>query len=282
MVESFCERLAKPGEAAGAFVPGFPPQRPQAAATTTAHAARAMLLRRVNGIPVRYPDAMNGTAVSRRSSRVLAVLAAIAGVAFVGAVGWITWAGVAGRGHRASTPPPPAVPTSQLLSVARPVAAPPLDLPTLGGGRFDLASARGQVVLVALWATWCAPCTQEMPTLVGLAREYAEKQPGSLRVVALSLDDQPGAVERFFSAPVYGGPPRELAIAMEPGGGAVSRAYACAARGACRPEDLALPETYLLDPEGRIVAFVVGGLDWSTPGVRQLVEALVARRSGAR
>ncbi len=44
-------------------------------------------------------------------------------------------------------------------------AAPLFDYPVLGGGRISLAEQRNKVVLINVWATWCAPCLQEMPDL---------------------------------------------------------------------------------------------------------------------
>lgn len=49
--------------------------------------------------------------------------------------------------------------------------APDYEAATLGGAPFDLASTRGSVVLLNLWATWCEPCREEMPELGSLAAE---------------------------------------------------------------------------------------------------------------
>src|SRR5687768_3348934 len=54
-----------------------------------------------------------------------------------------------------------------------------------GGKPVRIADFKGQVVVMNLWATWCAPCVAEMPTLAALQRDYAGKP---VKVVAVSLD----------------------------------------------------------------------------------------------
>ena len=63
--------------------------------------------------------------------------------------------------------------------------APPLVLSTLDGSTFDLAKLRGKVVMVNYWATWCAPCRKEMPTLNAFYKKY---QPQGLEIVGISID----------------------------------------------------------------------------------------------
>jgi cytochrome c biogenesis protein CcmG, thiol:disulfide interchange protein DsbE len=56
---------------------------------------------------------------------------------------------------------------------------------TLDGKTVDLASLRGKVVLVNYWATWCAPCREEMPTLSAFYRAYHER---GLEMIGISVD----------------------------------------------------------------------------------------------
>jgi thiol-disulfide isomerase/thioredoxin len=216
-------------------------------------------------------------------------LVLLAGAASISALAWYSWY-LASRTRQdvaapavAGAPAPPAgpawpeVPVNRLVTAPAPVPAPDIDLPTADGKRFSLASSRGQVVVVNLWATWCAPCVKELPGLVRLAQDLARRHPAKVQLVAVAVDEQPDAVRRFFEGAPFGDLPRDVVVALEPGAGEVARGYPCRGRGACRPEDTRLPETYVVDQQGRIVALVVGELDWSLPGPRQYLEALLAR-----
>jgi hypothetical protein len=53
-----------------------------------------------------------------------------------------------------------------------------------------------------------------------------------------------------------------------------TRSYYCAARGRC-PDSYKFPETYIVDGTGRLVAYVVGPRDWSSPAIRRYLERLL-------
>lgn len=147
------------------------------------------------------------------------------------------------------------------------------DPPLVGaeGKRFLLSGLRGQVVFVNFWATWCPPCLEEMPSMVQLGRDLAEAHPGKFRMVAVSGDQGWTDVDQYLRR-TFGGVPRELTFALDPGG-EVARAYYCAARRAC-PE-IKFPETYIIDRSGRVVAYFVNGRDWTEPVARRFLERLI-------
>lgn len=119
----------------------------------------------------------------------------------------------------------------------------------------DLARAAGTPVLVNLWATWCAPCLKELPTLDRLATDSA----GKLRVVALSQDMEGWrAVSKQWEKGRWPG----LVLLVESG---MAFGAALGARG--------LPLTILYGPDGREVWRYEGELDWAGAEARALVAA---------
>lgn len=206
---------------------------------------------------------------SRASSRTKAVAAIGAAAILLAFVAWTAWDMAASR-PRIVTPS-----AYSAFGVDRASApAPPLDVVAMDGSRFSLVEARGQIVVVNFWATWCPPCRDEMPSMVQLGRELSERHPGRFRMIAVSVDDGWAPVREYFAGPPFGGVPAGLTVALDPGQVA-TKAYYCTARGVC--PDIKFPETYVVDGTGRLVAYVVGPRDWSHPAARAFLEQLVAR-----
>ncbi len=65
-------------------------------------------------------------------------------------------------------------------------AAPPLRATLLDGRSFSLQQAAGKVLIVNFWATWCAPCREELPALEGFRVKYRDR---GVEIVAISLDE---------------------------------------------------------------------------------------------
>jgi thiol-disulfide isomerase/thioredoxin len=186
----------------------------------------------------------------------------------IGLVLWRGWDVTVGQGRSAS-----GAREAGFAHDRADVPAPPFELVDLDGKPVRLADLRGQVVFVNFWATWCPPCRDEMPGMVALGKELAARYPGRFRMLAISVDDGPNPVHEFFAAPPYGGVATTgLTVALDTDQ-AVAKAYYCKGRGECR--ELKFPETYIVDPAGRLIAYVVGPRDWSTPAAREFMERIL-------
>ncbi|SOB80122.1 Thiol-disulfide isomerase or thioredoxin [Sphingomonas guangdongensis] len=124
-------------------------------------------------------------------------------------------------------------------------AAPDHPFADAGGKTRRLADFRGRPVLVNLWATWCAPCIRELPTLDRLAARDGAR----LHVLAISQDMDAAKVAPFVAARGL----KSLATYTDP-------------KMAWTPAVTAtLPTTILYDSAGREAFRVVGELDWAGP-----------------
>lgn len=147
---------------------------------------------------------------------------------------------------------------------ATPAAAVGTPMPTLcfadaTGAERCLSEWHGQAVLLNLWATWCAPCTAEMPELDRLQSELGSQ---GLAVVALSLDRH-GAprVRRFLQRERL----EHLQLFVDP------EMNALAAAGV-----RAIPAALLVDASGVVVHRFAGPVDWSAPQVRAILSRALA------
>ena len=123
---------------------------------------------------------------------------------------------------------------------------PEIVLPDLQGQTFHLSKARGRVVLINFWASWCPPCVEEMPSLEKLHQTLREK---GLDVVAVSVDDDRDIIERFKKE--HG---LTFTILHDEG-----------AKVANRFQTYKFPETYVVDREGRLRWKFIGPRDWIAP-----------------
>lgn len=74
--------------------------------------------------------------------------------------------------------------------------APPLHGATLDGAPLDLSGYRGKIVLVNVWASWCAACRAEHPVLVAAQRSYASR---GLQIIGVDMSDKPADARRFLT-----------------------------------------------------------------------------------
>jgi len=133
---------------------------------------------------------------------------------------------------------------------------PAFDLMGLDGRRYRLADLRGNVVLINFWATWCAPCREEMPSIQRLKDKLAGRP---FVALAVNLDEPESRVRKFLSEASL-----ELTVLLDPG------------REAARAWNARiLPASFIIGPEGAIRYSVIGEIDWSDEQVVRRVSALL-------
>ncbi|WP_246473123.1 TlpA family protein disulfide reductase [Pelagibacterium limicola] len=133
------------------------------------------------------------------------------------------------------------------------------------GAERTLADFAGKKLLVNFWATWCAPCREEMPDLDALQLRYGGKQ---FEVVAISLDmgsDGPVAAQAFLDE--IGAV--NLALYADP-------SYKVFERLRNEAVTVGLPATLLLDEEGCEISVLQGPAHWDTEDGYRVIEALLA------
>jgi peroxiredoxin len=139
--------------------------------------------------------------------------------------------------------------------------APDIDVVNLAtGDTVDLRDQyKGKVTLLNIWATWCVPCRQEMPSM---QKAYARLKDEGFAIAAVSIDE--------------GGPEDVLAFTREFGltfdilhdrSGRISTLY----------QTTGVPESFLLDKDGVIIKRVIGAHDWSSPANIALIERLLGK-----
>jgi len=147
----------------------------------------------------------------------------------------------------------PAIPGFEVLAPGDREPMPALAGSTLDGQQVDWADLTGSVVVVNNWASWCAPCRDEMPHLVALA----ESEP-SIRVLGLNVRDEPAAARAFAA---------ELGVDFP----SIVDADGSLLRSVPGVPPAALPSTLVLDAQGRIAARIIGPA--SAEQLRQSVDA---------
>jgi peroxiredoxin len=130
---------------------------------------------------------------------------------------------------------------------------PELRLPTLAGGVVSLAAHRDKLVLVNFWATWCQPCTAEMPTLEALWREEGD------RLVVLGVSVDRGS-PRLLLDPYVARLGLTFPILLD-GDQEAARAWRVTS----------LPATFLVRPGGEAVGLAFGAREWNSAEMRELL-----------
>ena len=144
-------------------------------------------------------------------------------------------------------------------------AAPAFEATTLDGKKITLAGFQGRYVFVDFWATWCGPCIVEVPNMVALHQALGARK--DFRIIGVSLDVDEQAMRKFIKSNKLVWPQ-------------VFGDKAGANKMADRFGAVAIPTTYLISPDGKIVAVDLGGKQL-VDKVRKLIDAAAASGGAA-
>lgn len=136
-----------------------------------------------------------------------------------------------------------------------PLPTPNEDFEDAVGGKVRIADFKGQVVVLNFWASWCAPCVAEMPTLDALQAELGD---AGLKVIAISLDrDGIKKAAPFFRRTGV----KNLKLYTD----RMSDLFQ-------ELEGTALPSTYLIGRDGKVMEIYVGATNWNGEAVKAVLK----------
>jgi len=131
------------------------------------------------------------------------------------------------------------------------------------GETVSLSSLKGKVVFLNVWATWCGPCREEMPSMETLYDDFRNNK--DFVMLAVSQDTKgKSAVIPYVQKNGY-----HFRVLLDPEN-KVSDEYGVSG----------VPETFIIDRKGRIVAHHMGAFDWSRPDVREALQQLLSAKEG--
>jgi len=143
---------------------------------------------------------------------------------------------------------------SPVASVGKP--APDFDTVDMQGEIWSLSKQRGQVVFVNFWATWCAPCREEMPSMQKL---YERLPKDKFKMVALYNNDKSATVKSFVA---------KLGITipiLNDESNIIGPRYGLTG----------LPETFIIDKQGVIREKFIGPVEWDSPKIVDMLTKLI-------
>jgi len=138
--------------------------------------------------------------------------------------------------------------------------APDFTLTDMNGKEHSLASLRGKVVFVNFWATWCKTCKEEMPSMQILYTYLKEKE-APFEMLAISMDR---VTTQKNIGPFVNSIGLQFPILLDPWG-----------KTDGKYKLTGVPETYIIDKEGRVAEKVIGPRNWETIGAVQTIFKLL-------
>jgi peroxiredoxin len=160
-----------------------------------------------------------------------------------------------------AAPAPAATPAQTMTPVADRPAAPDFALKDMDGKPHRLSDLRGKVVLVNFWATWCPPCRREMPSM---QRAHDALKGHDFVMLAVNVGED---VETIFGFTFATGVELTFPILLDRDA-QVIKAWPV----------IALPTSFVVDPQGRIAYRAVGGREWDDPELLKKIRELMPRK----
>lgn len=130
------------------------------------------------------------------------------------------------------------------------------ELEDLNGNSISLSSYNGKIILLSFWATWCPPCREEMVSMQKLYELYNDS---GFEIVAVNLQENKTVVNSYINENEY-----TFDVLLDPIG--ISwQAYGTNG----------IPTNYLINPNGTVLARTVGGRDWFTTEIIELIDQII-------
>jgi thiol-disulfide isomerase/thioredoxin len=138
--------------------------------------------------------------------------------------------------------------------------APDIELETLGGGKFKLSERRDKIIVLDFWASWCGPCLQAMPQVDKVAHEFADR---GVELMAINLEEKEDRIKAALERLKL-----ETPVAMDRDG-RIAEKYGATA----------IPQTVIIDREGKVARLFVGGGPRFGDQLRSAIEAVLTGKS---
>jgi thiol-disulfide isomerase/thioredoxin len=139
-----------------------------------------------------------------------------------------------------------------------PVDVGDISVEALSGGKSNLSAAKGKIVLLNFWATWCPPCRQEMPSIEALWNKTRNE---AFTIYAVSMGETKATVKKYieeqkYSYPIFIDPENRIGTSFNVN---------------------AIPTSYILDKAGRAIAGTQGAHEYGDPDFLAIIADLASR-----
>jgi peroxiredoxin len=147
-------------------------------------------------------------------------------------------------------------PTLQVRVIATGDTAPDFSVVTESGKKISRSNFEGKLLVLNFWASWCPPCIDELPSLNEFTRQYA---PQGVVVLGVSIDKNEKLYRNFIQT-------RQVAFATsrDPEND-IGASYGT----------FQIPETYLINKDGKVLEKVISNIDWMDPAFLKRVQGML-------